>query len=335
LPRNPRRPNLVAPFLGHAFGSRRLRKTARDQRRRDAPWRAQAKLLLARCAVQCPPDGSADDGSAEAVQGKTETEAGSAVLTDFSRAVVLAERADCPVLMLQAAMMLHGHFSRLPVSERAYEVYGGFESLVCSASDGTIKPALESAVSVDVWRPLLRSSEAVMQLLRRLRAGGALGNAVPLGEVAAATATTTEAGAADDLSTLVRGPRHWFELRSNDHDPVSVDFDWLSRLVRLTLRLLQLARQCASRPSSSPLHSFALTRRAARWTRQAELATTFDDLTDGQYRGQLLPFLEQAQQKLSASRWGDGAAVASVTRRLAELSREKSTCSTALERCAA
>ena len=43
----------------------------------------------------------------------------------------------------------------------------------------------------------------------------------------------------------------------------------------------------------------------------------------------------QAQQKLSASKWGDGPAAPAVGRKLAELGRERSACAAALDDCRA
>ena len=85
-----------------------------------------------------------------------------------------------------------------------------------------------------------------------------------------------EAGSA--VSTHVRGPRRWFEARATTADAVTLDFDWIAAFVLLTLRQLQMARQ---------------------WTWQQLIALAFDDLTEGHYGAKLMPFLEQAQQKLA------------------------------------
>ena len=72
---------------------------------------------------------------------------------------------------------------------------------------------------------------------------------------------------------------------------------------------------------------------ARQWRRQAEIALTFDDLTEGHYGGRLMPFLEQAQQKIAASKWCDGEPLPQVKRRVAELARDQSACMLALEKC--
>lgn len=72
--------------------------------------------------------------------------------------------------------------------------------------------------------------------------------------------------------------------------------------VLLTLRMLQMGRQ---------------------WRRQCSIALAFDDVTEGEFSPSLLPFLEQAQQKLKASKWLDGEASAAVQRRLANTARNK------------
>ena len=86
----------------------------------------------------------------------------------------------------------------------------------------------------------------------------------------------------------------------------------MANFILLTLRQLQMARQ---------------------WRRQAEIALSFDDLTEGHYGDRLMPFLEQAQQKIAASKWCDGEPLPQVKRRVAELEREKSACHAAIEKC--
>ena len=47
----------------------------------------------------------------------------------------------------------------------------------------------------------------------------------------------------------------------------------------------------------------------------------------------MLPFLEQAQQKLHASKWADGAPLPQVVQRVADLARDESACAEAIGRC--
>ena len=61
---------------------------------------------------------------------------------------------------------------------------------------------------------------------------------------------------------------------------------------------------------------------ARKWKRQQALALAFDDLTAGAFASKVLPFIEQAQQKLFASKWCDGDATPPVRRRVSELARD-------------
>jgi len=113
------------------------------------------------------------------------------------------------------------------------------------------------------------------------------------------------------MSTHVHGPKRWFEVRSTLRDAVSLDFDWVAGIIHVALRQLQMAR---------------------RWSRQAEIALAFDDLTEGHYGSRLLPFIEQAQEKMVASKWADGEPLAQVKRRVADLARDESVCTQAMDK---
>ena len=77
----------------------------------------------------------------------------------------------------------------------------------------------------------------------------------------------------------------------------------------------------------------ALLQLARRWAHMQEIALTFDDLTEGHYAKRLLPFLEQAQQKLHASKWADGKPLPQVSKRVADLRRDESACVEAITAC--
>ena len=114
------------------------------------------------------------------------------------------------------------------------------------------------------------------------------------------------------VSTHIAQPKRWFETRETLSDAVSLDYTWVASFMIATLRQLQMARQ---------------------WQWQAEIALSFDDLTEGHFASQLMPFLEQAQQKIAASKWCDGEPLAQVARRVAELERDRSACVQMIERC--
>ena len=87
---------------------------------------------------------------------------------------------------------------------------------------------------------------------------------------------------------------------------------WVAELALLALRQAQLAR---------------------RWRRQEALALQLEDVGEAHFSPRVLPFLEQAQQKISASKWADGPATQPVQRRVAALARDQNGCAAALEAC--
>ena len=172
-------------------------------------------------------------------------------------------------------------------------------------------------ITPELWKPPLRASEALIELIGRMRDGAAIGGSDPFALAIAGTPVNDEGnGDADKengsaVSTHVKGPRRWFESRSTTADAVSIDFDWVANFILLTLRQLQMARQ---------------------WRRQAEIVLSFDDLTEGHYGDRLMPFLEQAAEdrRVQVVR---RRALPQVKRRVAELEREKSACHAAIEKC--
>ena len=56
------------------------------------------------------------------------------------------------------------------------------------------------------------------------------------------------------------------------------------------------------------------------------LSQRVKELTDGKFSAQLVPFLEQAQRKRRASKWGDGEPSAPVLKLLTEVARGQSAC---------
>ena len=136
------------------------------------PWRAQARLLLARCASLVPPpepeepaadpkaegaddddDGGDDDDDAAAAAPPPE---GAAVLSQLSRAAVLAERAECPSLLLATCTQLRNTFDELPAAVDAGMCYASFQPMrrLSQADEKDPPPDIPPAL----WRPMLRAS---------------------------------------------------------------------------------------------------------------------------------------------------------------------------------
>ena len=310
------------------------RREKREMHRRQRPWRAQAKLLLARCAALIPPpapaekdkDPDADDDDDDDDDDDTPPPPpeGSAVIAELSRAAVLAIRADCPALLLSTVAQLRNTFDELPAYADTTFAYRCFQPMPrLSQADDKDPPA---DIPRELWKPLLRASEALLTLITNVRDGGSIGGRDPFAMAIAAKDSSSEAiekhaprvafaerlGDDDDMSTHVKGPQRWFETRSTSEDAITLDFDWIASFIELTLRQLQMARQ---------------------WTWQQYVALTFDDLTEGHYGASLMPFLEQAQQKIGASKWCDGEPLPQVKRRVDEIARDQSACLQAIEGC--
>ena len=110
----------------------------------------------------------------------------------------------------------------------------------------------------------------------------------------------------------MHGPLAWFEARSVDDDVVVLDASFVSKSNLVALRL------CRWRGSGSAA--------GARAVRRPD---------GGRLRAKVLPFIEQAQQKLFASKWRDGDAAPPVRRRVSELARDVNACTAALDACRA
>ena len=110
----------------------------------------------------------------------------------------------------------------------------------------------------------------------------------------------------------MRGPHRWFQTRSALEDAVPLDVDWIAEFVLLALRQLQLGR---------------------RWRRQEALALQLDDVGEAHFSPKVLPFLEQAQHKISGLKWCDGPASKPVAQRVAALARDMNGCAAALDAC--
>ena len=319
---------LCRQLKGVAKKAKDLREK-RELHRLQRPWRAYARLLLARCASLIPPPppepkpetGGDEDDDDDTPPPPPPPPEGAQVLAELSRAAVLAMRADCPALLLSTCAQLRNTFDQLPAAEDTAFAYRAFQAMprLSQADDKDPPPD----ITPELWKPLLRSSEALIALIAQLRDGGSIGGRDPFAVAIAAKGTPGGEGGAggspevydvqgDAMSTHVKGPRRWFETRVQIEDAVSVDFDWISAFILLALRQLQMARQ---------------------WNWQQQIALTFDDLTEGHYGSRLMPFLEQAQQKIGASKWCDGEPLPQVKRRVAELARDQSACLEAIEGC--
>ena len=288
------------------------------------PWRALARTLLARCVhfnpPPPPPPGVGEDGAP--LPPPPPPPEGAHVLKELARGAVIAERAECPAMLLHTCAQLRNFFDELPAAVECTLTYGRFEAMPrASQADPPDPPP---AIVPALWKPLARASQALLSLLGQLHGGLPLGGRDPFalalaGTSAAELAVTAETDvwrgtgvSEEDVSTHVKGPKRWFETRETAYDVEPLNLDWICDFVHLTLRQLQLAR---------------------RWRLVAELALSFDDLTEGTYGTRMLPFLEQAQQKLHATKWADGNALPQVAKRVAELVRDQSACVQAIEAC--
>ena len=70
----------------------------------------------------------------------------------------------------QAAQTLHSHFGSLAASTDAGSVFGGFEPLLADPADGISRPPLEPRLEPATWKPMLRGTDALLVLLKRLQA---------------------------------------------------------------------------------------------------------------------------------------------------------------------
>ena len=237
---------------------------------------------------------------AELQQGKApdpKLSEGTDVLVECSRCATLALRAQCPVLLLKAAVMLLNFHATLPAGALVASAFEGFEEYPRPKGEPN-PPDKPPALPPAAWKPLVRAAEAVLHLASAMRDGKPLAGADPTSRGLAAASPLTEAERPDDESsvaeTLALGPRRWFEERDASGDTTSLDFGWMLGLARAALRSTQLARV---------------------WRRQEALMLHADAVTDGRFSAALLPFLAQAQQKLHASKWADGEPVAVVAQR--------------------
>ncbi|KAL1512237.1 hypothetical protein AB1Y20_005499 [Prymnesium parvum] len=308
---------VVITFLLRAMMKRlKNRRAARTAMAAQGMWRAYAKIILAQCDALSPPEAESNASDHETESAiDANKEAGSSVLAQYARAVTLAMRADCPVLGMQACAELHNFFTTLPIAAPVVAVFGGFQPMKRQVNDNADPPP---ELQMAFWMPFFRTSEALVNLLGELRDGAPFGGKDSLSlAIAGVTSLGAGHGEGEDIdndaasvSTLVRGPKRWFDLRPSDGDLPSLDVKQISEHVLFSLRLLQMGRQ---------------------WRRQAELALSFDDVTEAEYCSKILPFLEQAQQKLLATKWHDGEALQAVQQRVSTLARDKSKCRESVE----
>lgn len=308
----------------------KARGTARAHHAATLPWRAQSKLLLARCAAISPnaaPELPVRDDTPESAQGEVvppsdhaETASHSSllegldVLVECARASTLALRAHCPMVVLQATAMLSNYYSGLHAAALAASAFGGFDELPRPRGQKN-PPDPPSAIPQQLWRILLQGAESVLGLLAWMREGYPLGGIDKMSRALAGAAAPDPDDApseADENESLAFGTRGWFERRETARDTASLDFAWVLGTVRYALRALQLARQ---------------------WRRQERLALSFDAITDGKYSLEVLPFVAQAQQKLHGTKWADGESTPAVLQRVVEAARNTSACKTSLEEC--
>ena len=138
------------------------------------PWRAHARLLLARCAElmpeeEPPPPPEPAEDEDESPPPPPPLPPGCKAWAELARGAVIAGRAECPALLLHACAQLRNVFDGLPAAVDNGMAYGPFEAMprLSQADPPDPPPAIVPAL----WKPLARATEALLCLLGQLRDG--------------------------------------------------------------------------------------------------------------------------------------------------------------------
>ena len=99
------------------------------------------------------------------------------MLKELARGAVIAERAECPAMLLHTCAQLRNFFDELPAAVECTLTYGRFEAMPrASQADPPDPPP---AIVPALWKPLARASQALLSLLGQLHGGLPLGGRDP------------------------------------------------------------------------------------------------------------------------------------------------------------